>query len=204
MTNEQMDTLIEAELIMGEIDYDLDRWRRELDQYEYWLRVNEARTKKLPTWNEYAEVYKENMRPDIIVTEPREYPLAWYEDGTRFVVGKAFYNPETGHVDGVLDGAALRGLRIHDLLAAHPKDYSIKGTVDITNPNYPDYHVVNTEGDRIISGMRVEPGVSIGEIEQSWKEKNKRPFIEEFRKFGATWRGKRGNSRHQSPDDVLG
>ena len=196
MTEEQMSTLVQIEVSMGEIDYDLDRWRRELDQYEYWLRVNEARV-KLPTWDEFSEMYKEKLASK----EPREYPLAWYEDGTRFVVGKAIYNPESGHVDGVLDGAALRGLRIHDLLAAHSKDYSIRGTSDIDNPDYPDYQILHNDALRT---MRVDHGVKPERILADWSQFDKRPFVEEFRKFGATFRRKRGDSRHQSSDDIRG
>lgn len=198
MTNEQMDTLIEAELIMGEIDYDLDRWRRELDQYEYWLRVNEA-SMKLPTWDEFSEMYKEKFDWEKMKElEPRVLPLAWYSDGTRFEIGTANIDPETGLVT-----ARISDSYWSSYFAPFGKgDFSIKPSVDITDPNYPEYRYVSRPAVRTDSFVEHTRGERV-----SWDESKpvedraseayeyfSRPLSRALATGKFTWRWKRGDS----------
>lgn len=147
------DVLLECDLMLMDVGHQLAHWAEELEQARFAARLDgaiEVQMNCFPkvllgrSWApEFIDAYeKEIQRADEIDSQLRssaEFPLAWYEDGTRFEIGTASVDPVTGIVTARVEEKLLRGLGAEKLLYAPPGSYLIKESPSITG--HRQYHV---------------------------------------------------------------
>lgn len=139
------DVLQECYLAMAEVEYDLRRWGEELEIARWGSFLDQVidiemyqldvATKQV--WDPIEAVILPRPEPDNV----RTYPLAWYEDGSRFEIGTAVYDPERGIIDARIDEHLTRGLAVMELVQDKNASYSIGPNLDVTDLNHPEYRV---------------------------------------------------------------
>ncbi len=100
--------LVECYLAMSNVEYDLARWEEELEQFRFATLLDEmfdfelGKLDQAMGWNK-TSIVRGVDGVAVHVDPDREYPVAWYEDGTRVEIGTAKIDPKTGVVSARID-----------------------------------------------------------------------------------------------------